>query len=70
MRKTWEQRVQEYESQGLTRSDAQAVVDAENDSAKESKRRASRLARAARHAAYTSCGMKRVRGALGGVYYE
>jgi hypothetical protein len=27
-------------------------------------------ARRARHQAYTDCGMKRVRGALGGVYYE
>ena len=27
-------------------------------------------ARRARHAAFTSCGLKRVRGAQGGVYYE
>jgi hypothetical protein len=27
-------------------------------------------ARRAKHQAYTDCGMKRVRGALGGVYYE
>jgi len=27
-------------------------------------------ARRAKHQAYTDCGMKRVKGALGGVYYE
>lgn len=28
------------------------------------------IARRDRHAAFTSCGLKRVKGALGGVYYE
>jgi len=28
--KTWEERVQEYENEGCTRSDAQGIVDAED----------------------------------------
>jgi|HubBroStandDraft_2_1064218.scaffolds.fasta_scaffold272703_2 hypothetical protein len=28
--KTWEERVREYEAQGMTRSDAQAIVDSED----------------------------------------
>ena len=34
------------------------------------KRERANAARRAKHAAYTSCGMTRVKGALGGVYYE
>lgn len=33
-------------------------------------RRERNVARREKHAAYTSCGLKRVKGALGGTYYE
>ena len=59
---TYEERVQKYERAGMTRSDAQGVVDAEN-----LKRN---LTRRERHQAMLDLGLVRVRGALGGVYYE
>jgi hypothetical protein len=46
------------------------VVGIEAVPSEEEKRAKRNAARRAKHAAYTSCGMKRVRGALGGVYYE
>ena len=59
---TYEERVQKYERTGMTRSDAQGVVDAED-----LKRN---LTRRERHQAALDMGLVRVRGALGGIYYE
>jgi hypothetical protein len=72
---TWEARVRKYEEEGMTRSDAQAVVDAEDQKigeagTKEAKRRRANASRRARNEAYKSAGMVRVRGNLGGTYWE
>ncbi len=55
--------------QGMERTAAEAVVRA-RFAARKHKSQIATSARRARHDAYMSLGMVRVRGALGGVYYE